>query len=140
MKLVHEQVHHTKFGVGTVIRQTEDVIEVKFKKEFGNKKFIYPEAFEMFLKLCNPVSQEGITEELRQIKEELDSRRKMRKDAEQKVIDDTRSDLLQKKRAAAKVTTAAKSAAKKDAKKAKELEDLVADVGNRESAAQNNRA
>ncbi len=137
MKLVHEQVHHTKFGVGTVIRQTESVIEVKFKKEFGNKKFIYPEAFETFLKLCNPVSQEGIAEELRQIKEELDSRRKMRKDAEQKVIDDNRSDLLQKKRAAAKVTTAAKAAAKKTAKKAKELEDLVEDIGNRESAARN---
>ena len=120
MKLVHEQVHHTKYGVGTVIGQTDDVVEVKFSKEFGNKKFVYPVAFETFLKVCNPVSQEKMNEELRQIREEIDSQRKMRKDAEQKIIDDTRRELQAKKRAATKLTTAAKSAEKKAAKKAKE--------------------
>jgi|GEM_PF-363607 len=129
MKLVHEQVHHIKFGVGTVIKQTEDIVEVKFSKEFGNKKFVYPVAFESFLKVCNPVSQEKMNEELRQIKEEIDSQRKMRKDAEQKVVDDTKHELQAKKRAATKIITAAKSAEKKAAKKAKELADLAEENG-----------
>ena len=132
MKLVHEQVHHIKFGVGTVIKQTEDIVEVKFSKEFGNKKFVYPVAFESFLKVCNPISQEKMNEELRQIKEEIDSQRKMRKDAEQKVIDDTKHELQAKKRAATKIITAAKSAEKKAAKKAKELSDLAEENGETE--------
>ncbi|NCB74235.1 MAG: hypothetical protein EOM51_05765 [Clostridia bacterium] len=136
MKLVHEQVHHTKFGVGTVIMQTETVIEVKFKKEFGNKKFVYPVAFEAFLKLCNPVSQGEMNDELRQGKEELESRHKMRRDAEQKLAEDLKQDLLQKKRAASKITTAAKAATKKAAKKTKELEGLLEDIENRQSAAE----
>lgn len=132
MKLVHEQVHHIKFGVGTVIKQTEDMVEVKFSKEFGNKKFVYPVAFETFLKVCNPISQEKMNDELRQIKEEIDSQRKMRKDAEQKVIDDTKHELQAKKRAATKIITAAKSAEKKAAKKAKELADLAEENGETE--------
>ena len=125
IKLVHEQVHHIKFGVGTVINQTEDVIDVKFSKEFGNKKFVYPESLETFLILCNPESQEKMNSELRQIREEVESQRKMRKDAEQKVLDDSRKEILEKKRAATKITTAAKKASKK----AKELEDIADEFG-----------
>jgi len=137
IKLVHEQVHHIKFGVGTVINQTEDVIDVKFSKEFGNKKFMYPESLETFLILCNPESQEKMNSELRQIREEVESQRKMRKDAEQKVIDDSRKELLQKKRAATKITTAAKSAAKKATKLAKELEDAADEFGDETTSEKN---
>ena len=125
MKLVHEQVHHIKFGVGTVIKQTDTIVEVKFSKEFGNKKFVYPEAFDTFLKICNPVSQEKMNDELRQIREEIESQRRMRKEADQKVIDDAHRELQAKKRAATKITTAAKAAEKKAAKKAKEEAELA---------------
>ncbi len=134
MKLVHEQVHHIKFGVGTIINQTDDVIDVKFSKEFGNKKFVYPGSFETFLRLCNPESQEKLNIELRQIREEIESERKMRKDADQKIIDDARHDLLQKKRAATKKVAATKSAAKKATKLAKELEDAADEKTNEDSA------
>ena len=120
MKLVHEQVHHTKFGVGTVINQTEDAVEVKFSKEFGNKKFVYPVAFETFLKVCNPVSQEKLDYELRQIREEIESQRRLRREAEQKIIEDARRELKAKKRATTKSTATARSAEKKSAKNAKE--------------------
>lgn len=124
MKLVHEQVHHLKYGVGTVIWQTDDAVEVKFSKEFGNKKFVYPMAFETFLKVCNPVSQEKMNDELRQIREELESQCKLRKDAEQKIIDDARHELQAKKRAGTKSTAALKSTEKKATKKAKEAAEL----------------
>lgn len=133
IKLVHEQVHHIKFGVGTVINQTEDVIDVKFSKEFGNKKFVYPESLETFLMLCNPESQEKMNSELRQIREEVETQRKMRKDAEQKVIDDSRKELLQKKRAATKTTTAAKKATKP----AKEPEDTADEFGDEITSEEN---
>jgi len=136
MKLVHEQVHHIKFGVGTVINQTSDVIDVKFCKEFGNKKFVYPGSFDTFLKLCNPESQDKMNIELRQIREELESERKMRKDADQKIVDDARHELLQKKRAATKVITTAKSAAKKALKLAKELEDAANEAKNEDGTAE----
>ncbi|MBP8639505.1 MAG: hypothetical protein KBI01_01205 [Oscillospiraceae bacterium] len=135
MKLVHEQVHHVKYGIGTVIAQTEDIVEVKFSKEFGNKKFVYPVAFETFLKVCNQASQEKMNEELRQIRDEIDSQRKMRREAEQKVIDDTHREIQAKKRAATKLTTAAKSAEKKAAKKAKEEADLAKEINDSESIA-----
>ena len=58
----------------------------------------------------------------------------MRKEAEQKVIDDTRIELIQKKRAAVKLVTAAKSAAKKAAKKALEESEAVQAIADAENA------
>ena len=120
MKLVSEQVYHAKYGVGIVINQTDDVVEVKFGNGFGNKKFVYPVAFESFLKVSNPISQETMNDELRQIQENIEIQRGLRRDAEQRIIEDARRELLAKKRAATKSTATAKSAGMRAAKKAKE--------------------
>lgn len=125
MNVIHEKVSHRTFGMGTIIKQTEAVVEVKFGAETGVKKFVFPVVFEQYLELCDVKIKEKMNDELRQIREEIDSKRKMRKEAEQKVIDDTRIELIQKKRAAVKLVTAAKSAAKKAAKKALEESEAV---------------
>ena len=49
MDILNQQVSHKKFGVGTVVEQTEDAIFVKFANV--DKQFQYPSAFQKFLVL-----------------------------------------------------------------------------------------
>ena len=63
MNVVNEQVHHSKFGAGTVVNQTENVVEVEFCEEYGLKKFVYPSAFDGHLTLCNDLLQGQVDDE-----------------------------------------------------------------------------
>lgn len=51
MNLLGEQVRHQVFGEGRIVSQTENYITVRFGQ--GEKDFVYPDAFEMFLKLAD---------------------------------------------------------------------------------------
>ena len=58
MNVMHEQVNHLKFGTGTITAQDSSTVTVKFSKEYGSKKFLYPSAFKLFLDLCDPSIKE----------------------------------------------------------------------------------
>ena len=68
MNTMHEQVTHPKFGTGTVIAQDESTVTVKFSKEAGSKKFLYPSAFQSFLELRDPSVKEQMDHELQSVR------------------------------------------------------------------------
>lgn len=67
MNIVHERVNHLKFGTGTITAQDSSTVTVKFSKEYGSKKFLYPSVFKIFLNLCNPFMNEQMSNELQLI-------------------------------------------------------------------------
>lgn len=64
MDLLNKEVSHKVFGTGQIIQVTEATVEVQFGNEV--KKFVYPDAFDQFLKLHD----EEIAEEIHAIIEE----------------------------------------------------------------------
>ncbi|MDO3411635.1 hypothetical protein QWJ34_17870 [Saccharibacillus sp. CPCC 101409] len=69
MEHLNEQVLHASFGTGKIIGAEEDKITVRFDDKTGDKEFMYPEAFEQYLKMQDPSKQEQMDEEVRQKKE-----------------------------------------------------------------------
>jgi len=49
MNLINKEVTHKRFGKGNVVKHNDSIIEIHFATE--NKKFVFPDAFEKFLKL-----------------------------------------------------------------------------------------
>lgn len=78
MNMIHEQVHHLKFGTGTVTAQDLSTVTVQFTKEYGLKKFLYPAAFRTFLELCSPSAKEQMTNELQLIETQEEKERNSR--------------------------------------------------------------
>ena len=60
MNLLGQEITHSKFGTGTVIDNTDTMITVCFK--MGNKRFVYPDAFERFLVLHSDQEQKKMDE------------------------------------------------------------------------------
>jgi uncharacterized membrane protein len=69
-------VRHTQFGDGTVSAQTETLVTVEFENGKIVKKFIYPAVFEQFLTLVSVEQQEKIENELKQLHELEEAKRK----------------------------------------------------------------
>jgi hypothetical protein len=111
MNLVSEQVRHGRFGMGTIIRQTETMVEVRFDDFVGLKKFNYPSAFESFLELCRPALKATMDEALSAIREQAEAERSRRMEAERHRVEAVRELMAQH--------TAAKKAAKPKAKTSK---------------------
>ncbi|NTW70895.1 MAG: hypothetical protein HGA49_01465 [Eubacteriaceae bacterium] len=111
VKVLNNKVHHDKFGEGIVTDQTISKITIQFSEEFGEKKFMYPSAFESFLTMGNPALQEMIDDELRTIRKQLEAEGKQREEeAEQRRIEEQRA-LLKKKLSAKKCTAKRKAPA-----------------------------
>ncbi|HIW35051.1 MAG TPA: malate synthase [Candidatus Paenibacillus intestinavium] len=49
MNLINEKITHTVFGIGNIVDHDESVITIDFNNY--TKKFVYPDAFEKFIKL-----------------------------------------------------------------------------------------
>jgi len=62
VNLLNKKVKHLSFGIGTIIDQGDSYIEVSFSDD--NKKFIYPDAFDKFLKLEDEALQGIIDEQI----------------------------------------------------------------------------
>ncbi len=60
MNLIKKQVIHKYFGKGSVIGQDETSVEIHFSS--GDKKFIYPDAFENFLTLTDTKAAESVSD------------------------------------------------------------------------------
>ena len=67
MELLHQQVHHAKFGDGEIVQQAETCVTVAFTAPFEEKHFLYPDAFAAFLTLCDPVQQRKMQQLLQQL-------------------------------------------------------------------------
>jgi tRNA isopentenyl-2-thiomethyl-A-37 hydroxylase MiaE len=52
--MLNEQIRHIVYGDGKVIGQKADILSIQFSKQYGVKKFVYPDAFEKFLKPSDP--------------------------------------------------------------------------------------
>lgn len=64
MNIVAEEIEHCLFGKGKVISQEAEMLSIQFSEEYGLKQFIYPDAFEKYLRLCNPGIEMSVLEEL----------------------------------------------------------------------------
>ena len=53
MNLIGKKVKHSKFGNGSIIEQTDNIVSVKFASESDAKKFQYPTCFKSFLTLMD---------------------------------------------------------------------------------------
>ncbi len=53
MKIEQTSVHHVRYGTGTVVTCEEGTIVVDFP-EIGTKQFLFPDAFERFMKAEDP--------------------------------------------------------------------------------------
>lgn len=84
MNVMHEQVNHLKFGTGTITAQDSSTVTVKFSKEYGSKKFLYPSAFKLFLDLCDPSIKERMSNELQLIQTLAETERNKRLAEEEK--------------------------------------------------------
>lgn len=102
MNIVNEPVYHRQFGTGMITEQTATMVTVEFCEEHGTKKFLYPSAFETFLKLINPIVKQKINDELREIREREELERQRRTDEKERRQKEELRILLEQKRAAAK--------------------------------------
>jgi hypothetical protein len=60
LDLTNELVRHYVFGQGKVTHQEITRITIQFAREIGVKQFIYPDAFEKFLIMCNPIAAQFV--------------------------------------------------------------------------------
>lgn len=71
MNWVNEQIYHTGYGHGIVVSHIDGRISVLFSEAIGEKSFLYPEAFERYLKTANPSFQEQAAADLQLKREQL---------------------------------------------------------------------
>ncbi|MDD2300538.1 MAG: hypothetical protein PHU69_13005 [Fermentimonas sp.] len=87
MDLTNELVEHPVFGTGKVISQDDRRITIQFSEETGEKRFIYPDAFEKYLKMCNPAAAQKVLEDLRAKTERIQEQQRKEEEAAQKAME-----------------------------------------------------
>ena len=70
MELTGKKVKHSVFGVGTIIEYSGNSIKVEFPTK--TSKFIYPDAFEKFIKAEDTAVQAAIIKEINDAKPQHD--------------------------------------------------------------------
>lgn len=73
MELIGLKVKHTVFGVGTITEKDGNYITVEFAVK--TTKFVYPDAFEKFIKADEPSVQQAITDEINDAKAAAEQKR-----------------------------------------------------------------
>jgi hypothetical protein len=73
MELIGLKVKHTVFGVGTITEKDGNYITVEFAAK--TTKFVYPDAFEKFIKAEEPSVQQAITDEINDAKAASEQKR-----------------------------------------------------------------
>jgi hypothetical protein len=75
MILVNEKVEHISYGFGIVTEEAGNKISVQFQEDIGCKTFIYPDAFEKFLKAVKPEVESNVLEALQAKQKQLELER-----------------------------------------------------------------
>lgn len=106
MNIMNERINHITFGEGTVISQNKSIIAVEFNEQYGVKQFLYPDAFEEFLKLSNSDMEVSVIGELNEKKTTIETLRLQKiNEREAERIRALESLKAQKKKSTAKSTT-----------------------------------
>lgn len=109
MELIGLKVKHTVFGVGTITEKDGNYITVEFAVK--TTKFVYPDAFEKFIKADEPSVQQAITDEINDAKAAAEQKRQAEEAA---------------RKAAEEQRRVAVAVAAPKAKKAKTLDEMFA--------------
>lgn len=108
MNVIEKKVHHRQFGDGIITGQTISMDRVQFSEEYGEKRFLYPSAFESFLTLDSSALREKMNDELQAINERVEDERRQREQEDKQRQDEERRKLLEQKQAAVKRRSHAK--------------------------------
>lgn len=90
MQIVNEEVHHRHFGTGRVTEQTDNIFTVQFEGQSEHKKFIFPFAFESFLKMSDPAAQKKVEDQIRQLHVQAQAELKQREEELKQRIEEER--------------------------------------------------
>ncbi|HPD87874.1 MAG TPA: hypothetical protein PLU75_00140 [Oscillospiraceae bacterium] len=101
MNVLNKKITHRQFGAGTVVAQDEETVTILFGEEYGEKKFLYPAAFESFLRLCDPDACEQMDCELRRIRAKTETLRRLHEAGYQKIWVEKKRKLMDQKKAQA---------------------------------------
>ncbi len=82
MNLINKKVTHKRFGMGSIVKHNESIIEINFASE--NKMFVFPDVFGKYLKLHDK-SDAHLIEKIIQIKE-MERKEEERKKEEEKKL------------------------------------------------------
>lgn len=106
MKLINKKIKHNVFGDGKVVSQEAQRVTVQFSEQYGTKQFVYPDAFEKYLKLDDADLEIVVMKEIHskqvQIKEETERKQQLydEKKASEKLELETEKKKATKKRKA----------------------------------------
>lgn len=112
MELKGQQVRHHQFGTGNITEQSQSAVTVMFGGEAGEKRFIYPVAFEQYLELCNPSTRDRMALELKVRHDAAASDRRRSLETAGKLREEERKVALDKKKAESKKKAALRKALK----------------------------
>lgn len=97
MNVTDMKVFHSQYGDGVITDQTLSTLTVRFSEEYGEKRFLYPSAFESFLTLNNPAMKEKMEAELNAIREHFEAGRRQREEEAELRRNEERRTLLETK-------------------------------------------
>jgi hypothetical protein len=117
VNIINEQIEHILYGDGKVIRQEANILFMQFAEQYGVKKFIYPDAFEKYLKLNNSDIEIGVLEELHDKQTQIEAEELQKK---QEYEDAIKSNALEK----LKLAKSKKKTSKSKTSKAKDKSDI----------------
>jgi len=86
MDIVNERIQHSVFGEGMVISNGNGRLSIQFSEPYGIKQFLYPDAFEKYLKLYNSDLELSVLEDLHKKQAQIEADR-LRKQQEQEEAD-----------------------------------------------------
>ncbi|MDF1493431.1 hypothetical protein [Caproiciproducens sp. CPB-2] len=109
MVLWNEKVSHRVFGQGVVVDQNDEKLTIQFSDRYGIKQFIYPDAFQRYLKLLNDDLESSVLKELDDKKKQIEAERLMKKQKREQEENDRRMALKKAKDDSQKRNRARKS-------------------------------
>lgn len=116
MNLINENVQHTKFGSGIIVNLEEDKVHVKFAEQQEEKSFIFPDAFQHFLKLENLLAEKNVIKLIHLKNEKIEAEKKLIKQGNirrEEELKEEKLELAKTKKKTAKIASATKKAAAK---------------------------
>jgi hypothetical protein len=110
MDCFNQQVIHTKFGIGKINELSGNVLTVYFK-DYGAHTFLYPQAFEKYLKAIDPEFAREVESDLDKAWEEQANRELENRKRIQMITENAKRERPDSKKE--KTTTKSKSVKKK---------------------------
>lgn len=84
MEITNQKIIHKKYGEGKVVSCNDEYVVVRFAD--GEKKFVYPNTFEISLQVVDPVVQASIIEEINNKKAKIIAQQKEEADRKAKQL------------------------------------------------------